>query len=82
VPDLAGLAQRGGLEQLVERAEAAGEDHERARVADEHDLAREEVVEGQRQVDPAVLELLVRELDVQADRGDAGLLARRGWPPP
>ena len=46
VPDLAGLAQRRGLEQLVERAEPAGEDDERARVADEHHLAREEVVEA------------------------------------
>ena len=45
VADLAGLAQRRRLEQLVERAEAAGEDDERARVAHEHHLAREEVVE-------------------------------------
>ena len=38
------------LEELVERPEAAGEDDERARVAHEHDLAREEVVEAQRDV--------------------------------
>ena len=42
-----GLLERERLEQLVERAEAAGEDDESVRVADEHDLAREEVVERQ-----------------------------------
>ena len=48
VADLLGLAQRRGLERLVERPEPAREDDEPARVADEHDLPREEVVEGQR----------------------------------
>jgi AcrR family transcriptional regulator len=74
VADLARLAQRRGLEQLVERAEAARERDERARVAHEHHLAREEVVEGQGQVDVRVHRLLVRQLDVEADRGDAGVL--------
>ena len=55
------------LEELVERPEAAGEDDERARVAHEHDLAREEVVEAQRDVLVRVGRLLERQLDVQAD---------------
>src|SRR5687767_12162852 len=38
--DLAGLDERERLPELVHRAEAAGEDHEAAGVADEHDLAR------------------------------------------
>ena len=71
VADLGGLAQRGGLEQLVERAEPAGEDDERARVAHEHHLAREEVVEVEAEVDVGVLELLVRQLDVEPDRRHA-----------
>src|SRR5215208_7038870 len=73
VADLLRLAQGGRLEQLVHRAEAAREDHEAARVADEHDLAREEVVEVQREVDVVVHPLLVRELDPEPDRGHAGL---------
>jgi hypothetical protein len=47
VPDLLRLDQRQGLEQLVERAVAAGEDHERGGVANEHELADEEVTELQ-----------------------------------
>ena len=43
--DLAGLDERERLEQLVERPESARQHDERARVAHEHDLAREEVVE-------------------------------------
>ena len=43
--DLAGLDQRERLEQLVERAEAAGKDDERVRVLDEHRLPHEEVAE-------------------------------------
>src|SRR3954454_2936009 len=73
VADLAGLAERRRLEELVERPEAAGEDHEGARVADEHDLAREEVMEGEPEVDPVVLGLLVRQLDVEPDRRHARL---------
>src|SRR4051794_37620567 len=71
--DLAGLDQRQRLEELVERAEAAGQDDERVRVADEHDLAREEVVELERVGDVAVGVLLEGQLDVQADRARAGL---------
>ena len=50
VTHLAGLDQAERLEQLVERAEAAGEDDEAAGVADEHHLAREEVVELEAQL--------------------------------
>ena len=82
VADLARLAQRRGLEQLVERAEAAREDDERARVAHEHHLAREEVVEVEAEVDVRVLELLVRQLDVEPDRRRRPRRARRGCPPP
>ena len=46
--DPVGLDQGQALEQLVEGAEAAGEDDEGARVADEHQLAGEEVVEVER----------------------------------
>ena len=44
-----------------------------ARVAHEHHLAREEVVEPQLHVDVWVRSLLERQLDVQADRRHAGL---------
>src|SRR3954451_23749465 len=71
--DLAGLDQRQRLEELVERAEAAGQDDERVRVADEHDLAREVVVELARVGDVAGGVLLEGQLDVQADRARAGL---------
>src|SRR4051794_8749391 len=71
---LAVLDQRERLEELVQRAEAAGQDHERVRVADEHDLAREEVVELQRGVDVAVDVLLEGQLDVQPDRARADLM--------
>src|ERR1700730_197716 len=58
-----GLDQRQRLEELVQGSEAAGRDHERAGVAHEHDLAREEVVEAQADVDVGVELLLVRKLD-------------------
>ena len=82
VADLPGLDQGERLEQLVERAEAAREDHERARVADEHDLAREEVVEAQRHACPRrwLTPGLIGEVDVQPDRkrpAVAGALVRR-----
>ena len=66
--DLAGLDQRQRLVELVERAEAAGEDHEALRRADEADLARVEVVERVADVEVRVRRLLVRQLDVEADR--------------
>ena len=73
--DLARLHQRQRLEQLVERAEAAREDDEALRRLHEHDLARVEVLERQREVAVRVEALLVRELDVEADRQPPGLLA-------
>ena len=45
---LVGLDQRQRLEQLVERAEAAGEDDEALGRLHEHHLARVEVLEGER----------------------------------
>jgi len=71
--DLARLREREGLEQLVEGAEAAGEDHEAARVAHEHDLAGEEVVELERYVAVGVAALLERQLDVEPDRAGTGV---------
>ena len=63
------------LEQLVERPEAAREDHEPFRVLHEHRLSDEEVAELDAQVHPGVEPLLVRQLDVAADREAAGLEA-------
>src|SRR3712207_6992095 len=45
----------------------------RSRVADEHDLAAEEVVEVERQVDVRVQALLEGQVDPQADRARAHL---------
>src|SRR5918999_2405376 len=73
VPDLAGLDERERLEQLVEPADPAGEDHEPARVADEHDLAGEEVVELERDVELPVEVLLERQLDAKPNRQRAGV---------
>ena len=75
VADLAGLDEGQRLEQLVERAEAAGQDHERVGVLHEHRLAREEVPELHGEVDVGIERLLVGQLDVAADRQAAGLLA-------
>jgi len=72
--DLVGLDQRERLPQLVHRPEAAREDHEPAGVADEHDLAYEEVVELERDVAVGVAALLERQLDVQAHRQRTGVL--------
>ena len=51
VDRLAGLDQGQHLEQLVERPVAARQDDDRVRVAHEHQLAGEEVVEGEADVD-------------------------------
>src|SRR2546427_414799 len=67
MPDPVGLDEGQRLEQLVQRAEAARQHHERARVADEHQLAREEVVEPDPEVHVVVQPLLARQLDVQPD---------------
>ena len=74
VQHLAGLDQRQRLEQLVERAEAAGEDDEALARLHEADLARVEVRERVRDVEVGVRPLLVRQLDVEADREPAAFL--------
>ena len=68
-PRLAGLHQRQHLEQLVERAEAAGEADQGDRAHQEVHLAQREVVELEAELgrDVAVGHLLVREHDVEAD---------------
>ena len=80
--DLAGLHQGERLEQLVEGAEAAGEDDERLGVLHEHRLAREEVAEVDADVDPLVHALLERQLDAEPDRRAARLAGTACWPPP
>jgi hypothetical protein len=62
------------FEQLVERAEAAGKDHEALGGLHEADLARVEVIEREVDVDVGVLVLLVRQVDVEADREAAPVL--------
>src|SRR5439155_14572658 len=64
--ELAGLAEGQDLEQLVERAEAAGKDDDGAREVREPELAHEEVVELEREAgrDVGVRALLMREADV------------------
>ena len=75
ISDLARLNERHGLEDLVERAESARQGHEGVRVLDQHDLANEEVAEGDPAVEIAIRLLLGRQLDVAADRA-ATRLAR------
>src|SRR6185503_5547394 len=67
---LVGLYERQHLEQLVERAEAAGKNHQRLRQVGEPELAHEEVVELEVQPlgDVGVGALLERQPDVEADR--------------
>jgi len=55
-----------GLEELVERAQPAGHDDERARILHQHHFSDEEVVELDAPVDIRIGALLVREDDVQA----------------
>jgi hypothetical protein len=66
--DLLGLDEREGLEELVEGAEAAGQDDEALGVLDEHHLPDEEVAEVQADVDVRVQPLLERQLDAETDR--------------
>src|SRR3990167_3144473 len=65
---LAGLHQCERLEQLVERAEAAGQDDERGGELREHHLAREEMLEAKPDVVVPVRVLLARQIDVEAHR--------------
>src|SRR5207253_1756893 len=71
--ELARLAECQDLEQLVERAEAAGKNDDGAREVCEPELAHEEVVELEPEAgrDVGVRALLVREADVEPDRAPA-----------
>jgi len=71
--DLPGLDERERLPELVHRPVTAREDHEPAGVAHEHDLAREEIVEVERDVAVGVAALLEGKLDVEAHRQRAGV---------
>src|SRR4029077_12320508 len=66
--DLSGLRQGQRLEELVERAKAAGKDDEAARVLHEHVLAHEKVAELDAKVDVGVELLLAGQLDGAAKR--------------
>ncbi len=67
------LHQGERLEQLVQGAEAAGQNHEALRVLHEHRLADEEVTEVQPEVDELVEALLEGQLDAEPDAEAAGL---------
>ena len=82
VADHAGLDQRQRFEELVERAEAAGEDDEALGRLHEHRLARVEVRNVQRDVEVIVVALLVRQQDVETHRQAAALRDSRGSRPP
>src|SRR6266849_6420878 len=73
--DLPCLREGERFEQLVQSPEPPREDHEAARVFDEHVLAHEEVTELDTEVDVVVELLLVGQLDVAAHGQAAGLLA-------
>ncbi len=70
------------LEQLVQRAEPARQDDEALGVADEHDLAREEVVEAQGDVQVGVRRLLEAAARCSARPTSRRPRGRRGWRPP
>jgi len=72
--DLPGLDQRERLEELVHRAEPAREHDEAAGVANEHDLAGEEVVELECDVAVGVGALFEGQLDVEPNRMGARIL--------
>ncbi len=74
VVDLLGLHQRQRLEELVEGAEATGEDDEGLGILDEHRLAHEEVAEVLGDVDVGIGAVLARQIDGQPHRDAVGLL--------
>src|SRR6266545_1709996 len=73
VADLAGLDERRGLADLIERPEPAGQGDEGVGVLHEHDLADVEVAERHPPVEVRVRLLLLRQLDVAADGPPARL---------
>src|SRR6266567_4704382 len=68
------LDERQRFKQFIHRAEAAGEDHERLRVFNEHGLAHEKVAEVERDIQVAIRSLLEGQLDVTANRDIVTLL--------
>ena len=69
-PTLARLHQREGFVTLVERAEAAGEQRQRVGMADERELAREKIFEGDELLvlrDHGIGRLFPRQPDVRAE---------------
>ena len=79
---LRGLHQSQRLEQLVERAEPAGQADERLRVLHEHRLAREEVAEVDAEVDPLVEAPARTAARCRGRWSSRPPRWRRGWPPP
>jgi len=67
------LDQGQCLEQLIQGPVPTRANDEGAGVAHEHHLAREEVAKAEAEVDVFVQTLLVRQLDVAADRQHAGV---------
>jgi hypothetical protein len=68
VAHLPGLHQRQRLEQLIERTESAGEDHERLSILDQHHLAHEKIAERHRCIDIRIEMLFKGEFDIETDR--------------
>src|SRR5574337_452404 len=66
--DLPGLNQCDRLKQFVQGAETARQDDERNGVLDKHDLPNKEVLEIDQAGQVSVGFLLMRKLDVEADR--------------
>ena len=73
------LHQRHHLEQLIQRAEAAGHIDEGDTVFGEADFAREEIMEMHRHIREQVARLLVRQFDVQTDGFALALVPRLCW---
>jgi len=67
------LHEREDFKKFVERAEAAGHEHEAEAVFHEADFAREKIMKVNRDVGVAVAALLVRQFDVEADGFAAGV---------
>lgn len=75
------LEQRHGLENLVERPITARQHDKTHRILDQHGLPHEEIVKRQRTIQKSIRPLLVRQRNVAADGGAAGLAcaAARGF---
>ena len=82
VLDLAGLNQRQRFEQLVERADSSGQPDEGVRVLYSSIFRTKKCLAGDPAIEVRLRFLLVRQLDVAADRPAAGPRGRRDWPLP